>query len=148
MTEPQVRAAGGALWRPAPNQNHDGAIEVLVVHRPRYDDWTLPKGKCEPGEGDLDAALREVNEETGLSVAVGDELVSTNYVDHRGRTKQVRYWAMTVTSGSFSPNDEVDEVRWLALDEAASKLSYVHDRDVLASLERTVGNVCGSFTSG
>jgi 8-oxo-dGTP pyrophosphatase MutT (NUDIX family) len=122
----QVRAAGCVVWRPAGED-----VEVLVAHRPRYDDWSFPKGKLDPGEGDLEAAVREVQEETGFTGAVGAELATTRYTDHRGRPKVVRYWAMRVTGGAFEPNDEVDEVRWLPVAGAAPLLSYDHDRDVL-----------------
>src|SRR5581483_7348813 len=101
----EVRAAGGVVAR-------DG--EVLLVHRPRYDDWTFPKGKAEEGESDEDCALREVREETGLRCALEDELASTSYVDARGRPKRVRWWRMRVVGDDgFTPNEEVDELRWI-----------------------------------
>jgi 8-oxo-dGTP diphosphatase len=109
-------------------------VEVLLVHRPKYDDWSLPKGKCGRAEEDLACALREVEEETGLRCEPGSELPSTSYRDSRGRPKTVRYWAMDPRSGSFSPHDEVDEVRWLAREEAAALLSYERDRHVLRAL--------------
>ena len=124
-----IRAAGGVVTRTVA----DGGTEVLVVHRPKYEDWSFPKGKVDPGESDEDCALREVEEETGLRCALGDELPTTAYRDRKGRPKTVRYWAMTVLDGSFRPNDEVDEVCWLAPDLAARLLSYERDRDVLAS---------------
>lgn len=108
------------------------------MHRPRYDDWSLPKGKLDPGESDLDCARREVLEETGVTGAVGPELVSTRYRDRKGRRKVVRYWAMERTGGRFEPNAEVDEVRWLGPDEAGPLLSYDHDRDVLSSFRDRV----------
>jgi 8-oxo-dGTP diphosphatase len=122
-----VRAAGGVVWR----RQEDGNLEVLLVHRPKYDDWTLPKGKLDDGESDEDAALREVEEETGLRVTLGDELPATDYHDRFGRPKHVRYWVMHVTGGEFTPNREVDEVRWLPVGEAVEALSYSRDRDVL-----------------
>ena len=128
--EVQVRAAGGVVWR----RGAQGEIEVAVVHRPRYDDWSLPKGKLDEGEGFLDAAVREVLEETGLEVAVGSELPEVRYRDQRGRPKVVRYWAMEATGGRFEANDEVDELRWLAPTEAAEALTYPHDVELLASL--------------
>jgi len=131
----EVRAGGGVVWR----RGHDGGIEVLLVHRPRYDDWSLPKGKCEPGETERDAAEREVWEETGLRCRLGDELPETRYVDHKGRPKLVRYWAMTVESGSFAVNDEVDEVRWLAADQVSGLISYPHDQPVVDALVERVG---------
>ncbi len=123
MTE-QVRAAGGVVAR-------DGL--VALVHRPRYDDWTLPKGKLDPGESFEDAALREIDEETGLRARLVRELPAVNY-EVRGRPKVVRYWLMEVESDpGFVPNDEVDELRWLGPSEASALLSYDRDRDVLAA---------------
>jgi 8-oxo-(d)GTP phosphatase len=130
-----VRAAGCVVWRPCP----DGEIEVLVVHRPRYDDWSLPKGKVDPGESDLACAQREVHEETGTTGEIGRELAPTRYLDHQGRPKVVRYWALRATGGRFEPNDEVDQVRWLGIDDAAGLMSYDHDRHVVRSLPRAVG---------
>jgi 8-oxo-dGTP diphosphatase len=121
-----VRAAGAVLVR-------DGL--VAVVHRPKYDDWTLPKGKHEPGEEDRDAALREVWEETGFEAAIDDDLGTVEYeVDRDGRTlpKVVRYYLMRAVSGSFTADAEVDELRWLPRDEAMELLSYARDRDVLS----------------
>jgi 8-oxo-dGTP pyrophosphatase MutT (NUDIX family) len=127
--DPYVRAAGGVVIR-----SRDGAPEVLLVHRPKYDDWTFPKGKAAPGESDEDCAIREVEEETGLRCALTVELAGTSYSDSRGRPKRVRYWAMRAESGGFTSHAEVDEIRWLPLDEAAAALIYARDRDVLASL--------------
>jgi 8-oxo-dGTP diphosphatase len=107
--------------------------EVLLVHRPKYDDWTFPKGKCNPGESDEECALREVEEETGLRCELVDEAGQTEYVDSRGRPKRVRWWLMRPGEGEFAPNDEVDVVRWAAPGDATTLLSY--DRD-LALLER------------
>jgi 8-oxo-dGTP diphosphatase len=121
MTE--VRAAGGLVVR-------DG--RVLLVHRPRYDDWSLPKGKLEPGEAWLAAALREVEEETGVRARAGEELEPVRYTDPKGRQKTVRYWRMTpVHEADFEPNEEVDELAWLTQAEAAARLSYPHDRELL-----------------
>lgn len=122
-----VFAAGGVLWRHPKN----GKPEVLLVHRPKYDDWTLPKGKLDDGEGAEEAALREVEEETGFRVELGDELPSTDYHDRYGRPKNVRYWVMDIKDGEFSPNREVDEVRWLTVDVAKEALTYARDRAVL-----------------
>ena len=132
----RVQAAGGVVWRRAP----DG-LEILVVHRPRYDDWSFPKGKLDRGETHEVAARREVLEETGLEVDLGPELVAVDYVDHRGRPKTVRYWSMTVAGGEFAPNDEVDEVAWLALREVPRELTYRRDADVLDAFVATVGRV-------
>jgi 8-oxo-dGTP diphosphatase len=110
-----------------------------VVHRPRYGDWSLPKGKADPGESDADCARREVWEETGLTCVLGPELPSTRYRDNKGRDKVVRYWAMEPIEGSFSPNSEIDEVRWLPVDEALSLLSYDHDRPVLEAFSPPSG---------
>ena len=107
------------------------------MHRPKYDDWSLPKGKCDNEEDDVDCARREVEEETGLRVEVGAELPTTLYRDRFGRNKQVRYWAMQPVDGVFSPSDEVDEVKWLPLEDAMSALSYPRDREVLQALARS-----------
>jgi 8-oxo-dGTP diphosphatase len=134
-TEPEVvQAAGGVIWRRSPA----GELEVLLVHRPRYDDWTVPKGKLEPNEDHAEAALREVEEETGLRCTLGPELVPISYQDRKGRPKQVRYWAMTPGGGTFTPTEEVDEVRWVDVDAAPSLLSYERDRPVVAALERAI----------
>jgi 8-oxo-dGTP pyrophosphatase MutT (NUDIX family) len=126
-----IRAAGGVVWRPG----DDGTIEIVLVHRPRYDDWSLPKGKLVEGETEAEAALREVEEETGLVCELGPELSTVSYRDSKGRPKTSRYWAMRpLTDGGFTPNDEVDSVRWLRRDEARRALSYDHDRGVLDAL--------------
>jgi 8-oxo-dGTP pyrophosphatase MutT (NUDIX family) len=128
LTEP-VRAAGGVLRRVGP----DG-LEVLLVHRPRYDDWTFPKGKAIAGETDEETALREVEEETGIRATLGVELPSSRYRDARSRPKVVRYWTMTPESGSFAPHDEVDELKWLPVDRAEHELSYHRDGELLRAL--------------
>jgi 8-oxo-dGTP diphosphatase len=118
-----VRAAGGVVGR-------DG--DVLLVHRPRYDDWTFPKGKADEGESDEDCALREVHEETGLRCALEDELPDTRYVDAKGRPKRVRWWRMrAIADDGFMPNDEVDELRWVDPATAKSLLTYDRDRVLL-----------------
>jgi 8-oxo-dGTP diphosphatase len=127
----QVKAAGGLVWRRAAG----GGVEVAVVHRPRYDDWSFPKGKLDPGEGWEEAALREVREEIGLECKLGRELSPVGYRDRKGRDKVVRYWMMEPRGGAFEPNDEVDEVRWLAPDAAGGLLSYPHDAGLLRELD-------------
>ena len=129
-----VQAAGGVVWRRSP----DGELEVLLVHRPQYDYWTVPKGKLDRGEDHAGAAGREVEEETGLRCALGPELPSTSYRDRRGRPKHVRYWAMTPVAGRFTPTDEVDEIRWLPVEAAKSVLTYERDRPVLDALRDAV----------
>ena len=129
-----VQAAGGVVWRRSPS----GDVEVLLVHRPRYDDWTVPKGKLDTGEDHAAAALREVEEETGLRCRLGPGLGSTSYRDRRDRPKQVRYWAMTPATGRFTPTTEVDEVRWLAVADARALLTYERDLPVLDALVRAV----------
>lgn len=124
-----VRAAGGVVRRAA-----GSGPEVLLVHRPRYDDWTFPKGKADPGESAQETALREVAEETGFDCVLGQELPSTSYRDSRGRPKVVRYWTMRVVSGSFKPHGEVDETRWVTHDEAEATLTYARDLDVLRAI--------------
>ncbi len=130
--EDEVRAAGGVLWR----LDRDGELEVLLIHRPRYDDWSLPKGKCEPGESDEDCGVREVLEETGITVELEDPLPEVRYRDHKGRPKVVRYWRMrpVVTPEQFAPNHEVDEIAWVSLPEALSRLTYDHDRELVTAL--------------
>ena len=122
----QVKASGGVVWRRA-----EGGIELALVHRPRYDDWSLPKGKLDPGESWEDAALREVEEEIGLRCRLGHELPPTSYRDNKGRAKVVRYWMMEPLDGEFEPSHEVDEVRWLPPAAADRLLSYDHDRELL-----------------
>jgi 8-oxo-dGTP diphosphatase len=118
----RIEAAGGVVER-------DG--QVLLVHRPRHDDWTLPKGKLDAGESFEDAALREVEEETGLRCTLGRELPSAHY-EVGGRPKIVRYWLMNPEGEApFVPNDETDDLRWLAPEEALALLSYDRDRDVV-----------------
>ncbi len=121
-----IRAAGCVVWRAA-----ETGLEVLVAHRDRYDDWSFPKGKRDPGESDEACARREVKEETNLEGEFGPELTSVTYVDHKGRNKVVRYWLMRWCRGEFVPNEEVDEVLWLGPPEAAALLSYQHDENLL-----------------
>jgi 8-oxo-dGTP diphosphatase len=128
---PEVRAAGGAVLRTGSGRQ----VEILLVHRPRHRDWTLPKGKVETGEADDECALREVAEETGFNCLLGPELGATRYRDPRGRGKAVRYWVMTVREGAFRPNAEVDEVRWAPLAAARRQLTYPGDRAILDAVE-------------
>ena len=122
----EVKASGGVVWR-----RGDRGIEVALVHRPRYDDWSFPKGKLDRGESWEDAALREVEEEIGLRCRLGHELPNTSYRDNKGRFKVVRYWMMEPLDGEFEPSHEVDEVRWLAPADADRLLSHGHDRALL-----------------
>ena len=108
-----------------------GHPQVLLVHRPRYDDWSFPKGKCEEREGDEDCALREVGEETGLACVLGESLPTVSY-ESKGRPKRVCYWLMESRGGEFTPHREVDRIEWLDLDEAVERLTYDHDRGLLA----------------
>lgn len=125
-----IRAAGGVLWR----NGADETIEVGVIHRPRYDDWTFPKGKLSSGESDMDGAVREVLEETGHRVTIGRPLGEVRYMKMQGgttRPKVVRYWAMHADGGSFSKNREVDELRWVPIGEANDLLTHAHDQELL-----------------
>jgi 8-oxo-dGTP diphosphatase len=126
MAQEEVRAAGGVILC-------DG--RVAVVHRPRYDDWSLPKGKLEPGEGWEEAAIREIAEETGARARIVRELDSDRYTDDRGRPKLVRWYLMEVDDpAEFTPDEEVDELRWLSPGDAGELVSYDHDRALLSTL--------------
>jgi len=132
----QVKAAGGVLWRPAGD-----TVEVAVVHRPKYDDWSLPKGKLDPGEDWEEAAVREVEEEVGVRARLGEELSPVFYRDNRDREKAVRYWLMAPErDDGFTPDNEVDEVRWVPLDEADRVLSYPIDRGVVREARERLGS--------
>ena len=123
----EVEAAGGIVL------DDDGRL--ALVHRPRYDDWSLPKGKLDPGESFEEAALREVEEETGMRCRLLDELDPVEYRDNKGRQKLVRYWLMAVDQDpGFVPNDEVDELRWVHPEEAAELLTYAHDSELVGGL--------------
>lgn len=129
---PTVRAAGGVLWRPRTGAS---GVEVAVVHRPRYDDWSLPKGKLDDGEPEVVAACREVAEETGFSAVVGRALGTSRYTVVQGgrpTPKTVRWWALRAEGGSFRPSREVDELCWLPVGRVAGLLTSGRDSDVLA----------------
>jgi 8-oxo-dGTP pyrophosphatase MutT (NUDIX family)/phosphohistidine phosphatase SixA len=125
-----IRAAGAVLWR---SSRQDG-LRIALVHRPRYDDWSLPKGKAEPGEAVPVTAAREVQEETGFRAAIGRSLTTVSYTTNAG-PKTVHYFAARRMAGFFSPNREVDRLEWLSTDEARSRMSYEFDRAVLATFE-------------
>ena len=126
-----VAAAGGVLWRTRP----DGELETVLVHRPKYGDWSLPKGKLDRGEHLLPAAVREVTEETGESLVLGRRSLRVRYTVPDG-PKRVDYWLMQACGGSFAANREIDDLRWLPLAEAAEAVTYEHDRAVLADALR------------
>jgi 8-oxo-(d)GTP phosphatase len=124
-----IVSAGAVLWRPVGHE-----IEVLLVHRPKYDDWSLPKGKREPGEHVLLTATREVLEETSVRPVLGPRLRTVEYLAH-GRPKQVDYWAALCTHEEAAASHEIDAVSWLPLPQVLDRLSYPHDVDVIASLQ-------------
>jgi 8-oxo-dGTP diphosphatase len=137
-----VRAAGTVLWRRSPADGDiadggiaDGGIEIALIHRPRYDDWSLPKGKLKRGEDFAAAALRETREETGLDCVLGDPLPATYYwID--GRPKEVRYWAAraAASTAAFAPNREVDRLAWLPPSLAHPRLTHPRDRPLITAL--------------
>jgi 8-oxo-(d)GTP phosphatase len=129
-----ILAAGAVLWRTAA-QGADGGpgVEVLLVHRPKYDDWSLPKGKREPGEHVLLTAVREVFEETSVRPVLGPRLSTAEYLAN-GRPKQVDYWSASGADGQAAPSHEIDAVSWLPLARAREWLSYPHDADVISDL--------------
>ena len=129
-----VLAAGGLIVRPAGGSRR----EVAVVHRPGREDWSYPKGKVEPNETLTECALREVLEETRLECRIVSFVGTTEYRDRKDRPKIVAYWAMTHEAGSFEPSQEVDEMRWVAPEEAVSLLSYDRDRELLETLLQRV----------
>jgi 8-oxo-(d)GTP phosphatase len=125
MTEPRIRAAGAVLWLPT-----DPKIPIAVVHRPRYNDWSLPKGKLQPGEHALEAAVREVREETGYAGVAGRRLPTVGYLSRAG-PKCVEYWAMRANGGQFTAGAEVDMLEWLPAETALDMLTYDHDTEVV-----------------
>jgi 8-oxo-dGTP diphosphatase len=127
-----VRAAGGVVWR----RTTGGGIEVLLVHREGRDDWTLPKGKAEPGESEQACALREVKEETDLRCTLGPEVGVVTYRDQRGRRKTVRYWSMEVIGAEATARHEIDAVRWVPLETTPRELTYPRDRELATSFIR------------
>jgi 8-oxo-dGTP diphosphatase len=129
-----IEASGGVIERVTA-----GRRQIAVVHRPKYDDWSFPKGKLEEGEDHAAAALREVHEETGLRCALGEELPETRYRHRSGREKRVRYWRMEVVEGRFEPNAEVDALDWLPVEAARGRLSYEYDRRLLDALSAGTG---------
>jgi len=128
--EPPVLAAGCVLWRRSPV---DGGLEICLVHRPKYDDWSHPKGRLKRGEETLAAALREVEEETGYEAAPGASLATSHY-EANGRPKQVSYWEAQATAGAFAPNDEVDRILWLPPKTARDRLTQPRDKDLVDEL--------------
>jgi 8-oxo-dGTP diphosphatase len=127
---PELKAAGAVVWR----VGSDGDIEVALIHRPRYDDWSFPKGKLLPGETLAEAAVREVGEETGFRCRMGEVIGSHRYRDSRARWKEVTYWLMEWVEGLFDPSDEVDRLRWVPLAEAELVLTYDRDHELLRQL--------------
>lgn len=122
-----VWAGGGVVWRP----DADGQPEIALIHRPRYDDWTLPKGKTESGETVFASAVREIAEETGYAVLLGRHLRHVTYAINGTKRKHVRYWSARVTGGEFTPNREVDQLVWVSPSAAKTKLTYTLDRLVV-----------------
>ena len=138
-----IRAAGGVLWRSsAASAEADEVVEVALIHRPRYDDWSFPKGKIASGESEVDGGIREVLEETGYHVRLGRPLGETRYPKEQDglvRPKVVRWWAMEATGGAFSVTREVDQLRWVTLPEAAELLTRELDRSLLERFVRGPG---------
>ena len=132
-----IEAAGGVVWR----EGRDG-LEVLLIHRPLRDDWTLPVGRLESGETIAECALREVAEETGYACELGGFLDTIEFVGaDDGAIHRFHIFAMTVTSGDFVPNPETDRTEWLSVDEAGRRATYPNVRALLASAaERLVGS--------
>ncbi|MDQ0942441.1 NUDIX hydrolase [Streptomyces sp. V1I1] len=131
MGDDTVLAAGCVLWRRSPHS--DEGIEICLVHRPKYDDWSFPKGKLKRGEYALAGAVREVLEETGHQCVPGARLPTAYYIAN-GRPKQVSYWAAEATTGSFAPNEEVDRILWLPPAAARDLLTQDRDKELVSAL--------------
>lgn len=134
-----IRAAGGVLWRTAKGPKIKSDIEVAIIHRPRYGDWSIPKGKLVPGESEIEGAIREVTEETGYRVQIRQPLGTVEYVKNAGatpRTKVVRFWSMHAEGGMFSPSHEVDELRWVSVEQAHELLTHERDKRLLSTFAR------------
>ncbi|WP_042437582.1 NUDIX hydrolase [Streptacidiphilus albus] len=128
--EEQVRAAGVVLWRPGQDSDEP---DLALIHRPKWCDWTFPKGKLKEGERHRAAALREALEETGMQVALGSRLPTQHYLV-KGRPKRVRYWSAVRIRGAFAPNREVDRLEWLPAERARRRLTHSHDRALVDAL--------------
>ncbi|MGW4033012.1 NUDIX hydrolase [Streptomyces sp. NPDC004838] len=135
MSEAAILAAGCVLWRRSPYG--DEGLEICLVHRPKYDDFSHPKGKLKRDEDPRDGALREVLEETGMACALGPALPTVRY-PVEGRPKEVRYWAAEATSGVFAANHEVDRVLWLPPTAARNRLTQPRDRDLVTAFLSTL----------
>ena len=132
----RIEAGGGVIV-----DMSKGKPRYLLIHRPRYDDWSFPKGKLDSGEKHRDAALREVKEETGLVCDVLAKLSPVNYITPNGNPKRVKYWLMEARSGKFVRNDEVDAVTWVKRSQAMSLLTHVHDQAVLVEAHLIVKEI-------
>lgn len=131
-----VLAAGCVLWRRSP---HGGRLELALVFRPKWADWSWPKGKLKRSETFEAAARREVLEETGYTCRLGTELPQSRYTDAQGRPKEVHYWAAEATGGAFEPNEEVSDLVWLTPDEAREQLTHERDRDLVPAALIAIG---------
>lgn len=140
LTGETIRAAGGVVWRSLPAEpGEEPQVEIALIHRPRYNDWSIPKGKLAPGESEVEGAIREVYEETGYRVHLGRPLGEVRYMKRSGgttRPKVVRYWAMEAEGGTFIPNREVDQLSWVGLAEAQEMLTHDHDKELLERFAR------------
>lgn len=134
--DPEIQAAGGVLWKPS--RKH--GFRLALVHRSRYDDWSLPKGKADADETPPQTASREIAEETGFATAIGRRLITVSYSVQAGR-KSVQYFSARALGGAFAPNKEVDEIRWMAADAALAVLTYDVDRAVLRAFTGTSPSV-------